>query len=111
MMSSEQIHERALEVAARYKRREAELVDVIQQVEEHRVFVRLGCSSLFKYVVGKLGLSKDVAYPLITIARAARRVPELKSKLQSGAMTMSNARRVAAVITPENQSEWIKKAL
>jgi hypothetical protein len=104
------IHSRAIEVSTRYKRAEAELLDIIQRVEDHRVFIERGHTSLFSYVVSELGLSESVALCLITVARKARMVPELKAELQKGAITISNARRIAAVITPENQSEWLMKA-
>ncbi len=107
---ADEIHGRAIEISIRYKRAEADLVDVIQQVEDHRVFLKRGHASLFSYVVGELGISESMAYSLITVARKARQVPELKARLQSGEMTLSNARRVAAVLTPQNQDEWIAKA-
>jgi len=106
----DQIHARAIEVSARYKRAEADLIDVLQQIEDHRVFLKRGHASLFNYVVTELGLGENIAYSLITVARKARQVPGLKMQLQTGAMTLSNARRVAAVLTPQNQSEWLSKA-
>lgn len=107
---SDRIHGQALEVSGRYKRAEAELVEILQQVEEHRVFIRRGHSSLFSYVTGELGLSESTAYSLITVARKARQVPELKAEIKLGRMTLSNARRVASVLTAENKKEWIQAA-
>lgn len=107
---AEQIHARAIELVRRYKSAQAELLDVIQQVEIHRVFVLRGHSSLFSYVVNELRLSENTAYSLITIARKARDIPELKTSLQSGAITLSNARRIAPVLTSINKNEWIEKA-
>ena len=107
---TEQIHERALEVSARYKRAEADLIEILQQVEQHRVFVERGYSSLFQYVVKELGLSESVTYNLISVARKAREVPELKAELQKGTITLSNARKIAPVLTMENRAEWLQKA-
>jgi 5-methylcytosine-specific restriction endonuclease McrA len=107
---SEQLHFRAIEVSSRYKKAEAELVDVIQQLEENQVYLERGHASLSSYVVSELGLGENVTYTLITIARKARQVPELKTQLHAGALTLSNARRVAAILTPANQEEWIRKA-
>ncbi|MDR3605816.1 MAG: HNH endonuclease [Oligoflexia bacterium] len=106
----DRIHSKAIEISTRYKKSESELIEVLQQAEEHRVFLARGHASLFAYVTRELGLSENAAYALITVARKARQVPELKIQMQSGAMTLSNARRVAAVLTPENKSDWIKKA-
>lgn len=107
---SDEIHFRAVEVSARLKRVEAELIEVLQQVERHRVFIRRGYPSLFRYVTVELGLSESLAYSLITVARKALEVPRLTSLIHSGELTLSNARRIVAVLTPENQEEWISKA-
>lgn len=106
----EQIHTQAVEVSGRFKKAEADLIEVLQRVEEHQVFIKRGHSSLYAYVTGELGLAENTAYSLITVARKAREVPALKEQIQAGEMTLSNARRVAAVLTPQNQDEWIKKA-
>lgn len=107
---SDQIHAKALEVSRRYKRTEAELVDILQQVEDHRIFMKIGYPSLFSYITAALGISENIAYSLITVARKAREVPALKARILSGEVTLSNARRVASVLTPDNQMEWLQKA-
>jgi hypothetical protein len=105
-----QIHIRALEVSARFKRSQFELVEVIQKLDEHRVFLKLGHSSLFRYVTRVLGLCEGTAYDLINVARKARQVPALKSNLEAGKLTLSKARRVSSVLTAENQEEWLARA-
>jgi hypothetical protein len=74
------------------------------------VFLKLGHSSLFRYAVSELRLGENVALSLITVARRSLRVPALHAQLQAGALTLSNAKRVSSVITPENQAEWIERA-
>jgi hypothetical protein len=74
------IHEKALQVARRYKQSEVELIEIIQQADQHRVHYTLGYSSLFIYVTCGLGLSEEVAYTFIKVARKAREVPALKGK-------------------------------
>ncbi len=106
----DQIHERALDVSARYKRAEGELIEILQQVEQHRVFLEKGHASLFLYVVKELRLSESVAYNLITVSRKAREVPELKASIQAGTITISNPKRSGPVLNAKNQSEWIEKA-
>ncbi|MDR3606886.1 MAG: HNH endonuclease signature motif containing protein [Oligoflexia bacterium] len=93
-MNLDSIHLRTVEISTRYKKTEAELIQVLQQAEEHRVFLVRGHASMLAYVTAELGLSESTAYALI----------------QAGAITLSNARRVVSVLTPENQSEWIRKA-
>ncbi len=106
----EWLHERAVEAATRYRCAEADLVEILQLAEAERMFARRGHASLYAYVTTELRLSENVACTLITIARKARDVPALHAKLREGAMTLSNARRVAAVLTVENQDEWLALA-
>lgn len=87
-----EIHKKALEVATRYKRAEADLLCVLQEVEVARVFVKLGFTSMFNYCVQALGLTESVAAN------------------QSGSLSVSKARKIAPVLTLENQDEWVEKA-
>ncbi|MGZ3696560.1 MAG: hypothetical protein ACXWP5_00580, partial [Bdellovibrionota bacterium] len=104
------IHSRAVEISARYKHAEAELIEILQQVEKHGVFIRRGHSSLFNYATRELGLGESVAATLITVARKSSEVPAMLDRIREGSMTLSNARRIAPVVTPETQGEWIEKA-
>ncbi len=107
---SQQIHQRALEISSRYKKAEAELLEILDQVDRHRVYLKHGHSSLFLYVVRELGLSEGVAYNLITVSRKAREVPELGALIGQGTITLSNARKIAPVLTAQNKVEWLEKA-
>ncbi len=66
---TDQIHRRALEISVRFKRAEGELLEILEQVDRHRVYLQHGHSSLFLYVVHELRLSEGVAYNLITVSR------------------------------------------
>ncbi|MGK5090092.1 HNH endonuclease [Bdellovibrionota bacterium FG-2] len=107
---SQQIHKRALEISAHYKKAEGDLLEILQQLDRHRVYLKHGHASLFLYVVRELGLSESVAYNLITVSRKAREVPELRSLIAAGTITLSNARKIAPVLTPQNKAEWLQKA-
>ncbi len=105
-----QIHERALELSTCYKKVEGDLIEILDQADRHRVYLKQGHSSLFFYVVRELGLSESVAYNLITVLRKAREVPELKGLIARGAITLSNARKITPVLTAQNKSHWLEKA-
>ena len=57
-----EIHKRALEVAARFKQAKADLISVLQEVDACRVFLELGYTSLFNYCIQALGLSESVLH-------------------------------------------------
>jgi hypothetical protein len=105
-----EIHEQALKCAREFKHAEAALLKTVMMADRERVFVALGYGSLFEYCVKALGLSESVAYALISVGRKAREVPELGQKIEQGELSVSKAKKVAAVLTPENQSQWLALA-
>ncbi|MGE3975209.1 MAG: HNH endonuclease [Bdellovibrionales bacterium] len=106
-----QIHEKALEVASRFRKAESDLIDILQQVDEHRVYLHLQCKSLYEYATTILKLSESTAYNFITVARKAKEVPALKQAIRLGELTVSNARKITPVLNKSNQEEWLKMAI
>jgi hypothetical protein len=104
------IHNRALEIAGRYKKAEGELIEIIQVAEKNQVHVSRGHSSLFQYIVQDLGLPENLTYNLITVARKAIEIPEIKFQIQSGALNLSHARKIVPIIDSKNKTEWLQKA-
>lgn len=45
------------------------------------------------------------------VARKAKDVPELKQVIDSGLLSVSKARKITSVLTRENQTVWIQKAV
>jgi hypothetical protein len=109
-MRRELVHARAVEVSKRYRKCEVEMVAVLQEVEDCRVHIWKGRSSLLEYAQLDLKLAKDPALTLIGVARTAKLVPALRIGLEEGRFSITHARRLGSVITKENQSEWLKKA-
>lgn len=104
------IHTKALDIVARYRRCEVELIDILQQADSARVCYELGYNSLFKYCVDGLGLSEEVAYVFINVARKATEVPALKEEIRAGRITVSKAKKISAVINENNQQHWLRLA-
>jgi 5-methylcytosine-specific restriction endonuclease McrA len=111
MKSFQEIHQKAVEAAQRFKKAEADLISVLQEVESSKTFFELGYTSLFQYVVQSLELSESVAANFITVSRKAAEFPALQSAITEGKITVSKARKVTAVLTLENQEEWVNKAV
>jgi len=104
------LHDQALSYAKSYLKAESDLIAVLQEIESCRGYRELGFKSLFEYGVSSLGLSEAVTYSLITVARKSRQVPMLQEKIRSGDITLSNARRIAPVLTAETQEKWLDAA-
>jgi 5-methylcytosine-specific restriction endonuclease McrA len=101
-----EIHERALVAAREFKRAEAQMIRILQEVEESKLFLDLGLTSLFQYAVGALGLSEDVASNFILAARKSKQIPILKEAIENGSVSVSKIRKAASVLTLENKEEW-----
>ncbi len=105
-----EIDQRARSIVVRFKTCEYELIEVFEAAEKFRVHTALGYSSLFMYATSGLGLSEEVAYIYINVARKVREVPELKAAISRGAVSVSKARRISSVLTRENQKHWLPLA-
>jgi hypothetical protein len=106
----ESIHRQAIQAAGNYRKSESELLAILIKVLNHKVYFHMGYTSLFDYTVKELKLSEGTAYHFIGIAKKSKEVPEIKQAIDVGKITISNARRIVSVITPDNKDLWIEKA-
>lgn len=103
-----QLHQQALNVVAKYFEAEAQLIDILHQVEESKLYRRLNQRSLFKYATNILKLSESVAYSFITVSRKANQVPQLKTAIAEKIISVSKANKIVAHLTKENADELIQ---
>ena len=106
----ESLHQKMVHLARKHRLVEAELLDHLQVAQKMRLPLYRGHSSLFRYVVDELGFSDAVASNLITVARKALEVPEIKEEVRKGNLGISKLRKLCPVIDKENQKEWIQAA-
>ncbi len=106
----EALHKKALVIAQSFHKSESDLIDILQEIDESKVFVHLGFSSLFDYAVKALKLSEANASNFITVARKSKIVPELKEAIRAQEITVSKARKITPVLTPENSAHWLDLA-
>ena len=109
-MEIDRIHERATQAAHYFLKSEKDLVSSFQEVEETRNYLKYECSSMYAYATGILGLSENAACTIIAVARKSKSIPELKTAIDAGILSVSTARKIVPVVTLENHSEWIIKA-
>ena len=103
------LHGSAVQTAALFKKCEAKLVVIIEEVDRLRLYEKFGQTNTFKYCLHELKLTRAVAYSLRSVARKTREVPELLTAIQNG-MSVSTAHKLVSQITPANQAMWIEKA-
>jgi hypothetical protein len=80
------------------------------EMRRGRVFAELNYSGIFDYCERALKLSRAQAFYFKTVAEKSEEVPEIKAAVVQGELTLSQARRIAPVVTKENHKQWIEKA-
>jgi hypothetical protein len=79
-------------------------------LDERRLFLGEGCSSLFAYCTRVLRLSESAAYNRIQAARAARRFPVVLEKLADGRLNPTNLGLLAPHLTESNHVDLLAAA-
>jgi hypothetical protein len=96
--------------AAREREATARLVALLAQVDERRLYLGEGCSSLFTYCTQALHLSEHAAYGRIEAARAAQRFPVVLDLLFDGSLTLTAVTLLAPHLTPANHRDVLNDA-
>jgi hypothetical protein len=104
------LHQQALSLATQYRQLECDLLKVLEQIQYQREFLNQGYGSLFEYIVKGLQLAESTAYALQTVVRKSEQVPELKTVVKNGELSLGKAKRIAPVLTRANASAWIEMA-
>lgn len=94
--------------AAGARRATAALVALLAELDERKLFLAEGCSSLFVYCTHVLRLSEHAAYGRIAAARASRRFPAILDLLASGAITLTTVVLLAPHLTDENHEALLE---
>lgn len=79
------------------------LIAHLREVERRMLFAEHGYASLFEFAVKHLGLSEGSAHRRIAAMRLTRDLPEAKSSLESGALSLSNAARMQVALRTESK--------
>jgi 5-methylcytosine-specific restriction endonuclease McrA len=83
----------------------------MSELDERRLYLRKGCSSMFAYCADVLHLSEAEAYLRITAARASRQHPVLLAMLADGRLHLSTIARLAPHLTSENRDSVLARAV
>lgn len=66
------------------------LLHHLREIERRRLYSSLKCSSLFDYLISKLGYSEDQANRRIKAMRLMRDLPAIEEKIATGALSLTN---------------------
>ena len=106
----QELDTRARRIAKTYLFAESQIITVLQDLDKCRGYLHFGVTSLIGYTIEILKLSEGAASNLVTVARKSVEFPALKSAIEAGEVTVSKARKIASVLTKENQNLWIDLA-
>lgn len=102
---------RALHTAAEAERQsDASLLAHIAEFDRRRLFLPTRFPSTFRYCVGELRMSEDMAYKRVHVARAARRFPIVFKAIADGRLNLSGAKLLAPHLTRGNAEELVAEA-
>lgn len=86
----------------------AKLVTYISEIEERRLHLEAGFSSLFEFCVQELRLSEGEAFRRIAAARLGRRFPVIHALIASGAVHLSALELLRERLTEDNHRELLE---
>ena len=88
----------------------ARMVAHLAEVEERRLHLRIGCSSLFDYCRRRLGFSEGEAFRRMTASRLARRFPLILELLAEGDIHLCGLCELRDVLTQDNHRTLLAEA-
>lgn len=101
-VSDEQLIKRVQTLCARRRSVEAELLAVIGEIDERKLYLDLAFPSMHAYCMEFLHLSEAQTYHRIHVARGARRFPVLLEAIRSGDLHLSGAALLVPHMTEQN---------
>ena len=88
----------------------SKLIVYLAEIEERRLHLEMGFSSMFEFSVKRLRMSEGEAYRRIVAARLGRRFPVIHALLASGAVNLSTLELLREHLTDENHAELLDAA-
>src|SRR3990172_12890579 len=88
----------------------AVLIAHLAVLDERRLYLAEGCSTLFTYSMQVLHVSESAAYDRMEVARAVRKYPLILDMLADGSLTLTTARLLAPALTPANHRQLLEAA-
>ena len=86
------------------------LIALLAELDERKLYLGEGCASLFSYCVEILHLSENAAYARIQAARAARKFPVVFAKLAAGSLNLTTLGLLAPHLKQENYVDLLAAA-
>jgi 5-methylcytosine-specific restriction endonuclease McrA len=109
-LSNPDLLEATARVAADERRSTVDLVELLSEVDARRLYLGLGCASLFTYCTEILRLSESAAYHRIEAARAMRVFPLIGERLRDASLTLTTVALLRPHLTIKNHVRLLDHA-
>ena len=82
-----------------------QVLEHLSEIENRKLYLKKGFSSLFEYTVKELGYSEGSAYRRIKAMKLCKEVPEAQSKIKSGKLNISVASQLQTFFEKQNKKD------
>ncbi|MBK7963781.1 MAG: HNH endonuclease [Bdellovibrionales bacterium] len=97
-LTNEELHHRLLNRAADERRLTHQILQLIAEVDQRKLYLPMAQASLFDYLVTLIGYTPASAQRRIDAARMMQQVPEVGSKIENGSLKLSQVSQVQKVL-------------
>jgi hypothetical protein len=109
-LSNDQLLARVRHLAECERKVTASLIAHLTELDQRRLYLAEGYSSMFAYCTHVLHLSEGAAYRRIEAARMVRKFPIILEMLEQGSVNLTTLNLLAAHLTRENHIEVLEEA-
>jgi hypothetical protein len=109
-LSDQELLNKAADLAHHERIATAELIAALAEIDERKLYLGQGCSSMFTYCTRVLHLSEHAAYDRIEAARLGRLFPVVLDRLRCGALTLTNLRLLGPLLKAETIESLLDEA-
>ncbi|MBK7960318.1 MAG: DUF222 domain-containing protein [Bdellovibrionales bacterium] len=97
-ITNEELHHRLVSRAAEERRLTHQILQLIAEVDQRKLYLPMKAESLFDYLVQLIGYTPASAQRRIDAARMMQQVPELGSKIENGSLKLTQVSQVQQVL-------------
>lgn len=103
-MNNKSLFSRIRKLVATERRIGVEILECLYEIERRKAYSELKYDGLFTYCIKELGFTDSQAYQRIQAMRALKELPELKTKIESGTLSVSSISKVQTHIKKERKA-------
>lgn len=109
-ISNDELVNRTVRLATAERSGQVDLLRCLGEIDERKLFLELGYSSLWDFCRRALKFSESVSQQRIIVARAARKHPEILTRLGDGSLSLCAAADLVPRLTAANAMDLFEAA-